>query len=1625
MGLVALVMIVSWAVLLPMFNNVDTSLRGVIDNRPSIDSILSERSQGDTEMHHGVHKNVQDHIQAVRDHVLQAELSKRKANLKLKSEAAAAKIGTEANMEAVVLKKSDTSYLEDEEYAISKRRVPKENESLREAPEAPRQETEQRATRKQFFPNEITKLARGFSGLPMDKTPALVGAKRASIECDVNVNTLAYWNSPQGIRDEKFISPFRVSASSGKKKYLTFEPDIGGFNNIRMSLEVIFVIAAATGRTLVLPPPQTIYLLSKQRTFDDFFPVFSESFQKRVEVVTMEDFFIKELGPGGLLHLDDDITKQSLISVSKSCNSKMANSPDSCEKIYNYIRNNASIAQLKDDRTCLVFDLEVLNQGEAAINFTLAKKRVTKFCNNREPLYYGPELANPDILHFHTGDTEDYRILNHFYSVVHFTNPLIDNYFKRFVRDFIHYHDNIFCAAGKIMKLLQEEGLQRGFNMDDEGGGGFSAMHVRRGDLQYKEVIISAEEWYANTAPLWYPNEILYIATDEQNKSFFDPIAKHHNLRFLGDYWDKAGLGDLDPSLMGMVEIVVCSRGRLFVGTWHSTFTAYITRLRGYYGTSKVSNYYSFKPRRLVLHKWEYPGGNYAAREFPIGWLGIDGDEFIDGDIEANSTSPIGPLANKSILMEPPPARPTHLSRGFSGLPMNKTPSLQGASRGKINCDINVDSLAYWNNPQGTRDRDFISPFAPKKTDQSNRYITFEQDCGRWNNLRMSLEIVFEIAAATGRIVVLPPIQNLHLEASENKYSFDKFYSFQTDDFKKRLPVISMKEFIEREGGPKGLLQLGDNEYKTLLDLASFCEHRRKSEIFCGKIYEKIIASPNSMVAPFGTGSSLSCLVFDVTIFKEGIDNISEKVESSVKEFCGYRSPAYYTAQLGLPHVLHFNTFNENRLLSHFYEFIHFTDPVIDNHFKRFVRDFMHYSDSIFCAAGKIVRSIQRESLDRGFVIDEEGGGGYSSLHVRRNDLQYKDVLLTEDRWFENTQEIWNPNEILYISTDETQKKFFDPFALKHDLRFLDDYWELADLETFDVEHRGMIDAIVASRGRAFAGTFYSTFSGYINRMRGYYGMSKFTSFYSWNPVKYEMQKGPFFSNENKFEREYPVGWVGIDGDERITQDFEGDAPKNTNSLNAPTKKTQPDPPRPSKNSNTNEKEKMLGDENPSDGLKNLKLQDHGIKTLEETMISMQGFLPSEDENLEQSQDGSSMYIVFSTDCGKFQHWQSYLLFFSAMRIRQPGFITRIASGCTDAQKSEAIEWHEEHIAVLSKRFRIFFTPRFSDIKDENGKSTGSDYKYFNKPFGVRYYLEHSDDFNYVEKTGNLENEDDFVIIIDPDMLLLRPLTTDFSDGSSVKFWNPFAKAIERKKKVVHGTPFGQTYGFSHTWMKFIKEAGPNSPALKVDERTADLHYQVGPPYIATVRDMHKIAVRWSNLVPSVHRAFPQLLSEMYAYCLAAADLQLPHEVVDSMMISAADAYGEGWDFIDAIPDDDVCTTAVAPAYKKYPLPTVLHYCQTYGVSNVLFSKYKIPENIFTCEKPLLVEPADDAMSGENSFFINEIRKRVDLKPKYHKRHTFATCAMTSAVNEAALFYKMHHCKAPANKERTITLVKL
>ena len=81
-----------------------------------------------------------------------------------------------------------------------------------------------------------------------------------------------------------------------------------------------------------------------------------------------------------------------------------------------------------------------------------------------------------------------------------------------------------------------------------------------------------------------------------------------------------------------------------------------------------------------------------------------------------------------------------------------------------------------------------------------------------------------------------------------------------------------------------------------------------------------------------------------------------------------------------------------------------------------------------------------------------------------------------------------------------------------------------------------MIDTIIASRGRAFAGTFFSTFSGYINRLRGYHGMSMKDSWYSLLERKTRMHEWEDIDHY-VFSYEWPTGWVGIDADVVPTKD--------------------------------------------------------------------------------------------------------------------------------------------------------------------------------------------------------------------------------------------------------------------------------------------------------------------------------------------------------------------------------------------------------------------------------------------------------------------------------------------------------
>eukprot|EP00578_Thalassiosira_sp_NH16_P001179 CAMPEP_0181129138 /NCGR_PEP_ID=MMETSP1071-20121207/29161_1 /TAXON_ID=35127 /ORGANISM="Thalassiosira sp., Strain NH16" /LENGTH=1337 /DNA_ID=CAMNT_0023215103 /DNA_START=9 /DNA_END=4023 /DNA_ORIENTATION=- len=1069
---------------------------------------------------------------------------------------------------------------------------------------------------------------------PTSLAPAIEGASRGTITCPssdasnptdprverVLSSMLAFWNEPRGVRDRdagtpksqmgrEFVPP-PLDAKEHRRRYLTFEPDTGGWNNLRMSVENILTLAAVSGRTLVLPPTQVIYLLDakkgdkkKGRNYDDFFNLTENAeLMRRVPIISSEEFLKREGGVDGLVPLDgyNATYREHLLSVSKNCEERKK-SDIYCEDLYDHFLAHGQLSPVSAEypnENCFLFDADVFNHGEE-YKYKLdpkIKERVSKFCQKRSPIFYNRTMHEAPLWHFETMDFR-YRLLVHSYAFIFFTDPRVGNYYKRFVRDFLRYHDDVFCAAGKIVLALQYEdyllqnpvlssnddgkkSLQSpkpSFDLDSELMGGYSSLHIRRGDLQFKEVKFDSLTWYQNTKEIWKPNEVLYIATDERNQTFFDDFRNQHSgpLRFFDDYRQLAGLDDLDPTLYGMIDTVVASRGTVFAGTWFSTFSGYIIRLRGYYGVSKYYSYYSWLDRKYFMHHWtEVGGGSWYAREYPVAWTSIDGENFVDSDneadrddndagddnqpgklfsredmdvmkakamvVNANSVHKRGVIGGGEDISLAGLRDDEHLGRGIAGRPMNSTPALIGAKRGHIKrCDVNVDTLAYWNEPQGARDSTFVTPFGDNQQGSKPKYLVFTADKGGFNNVRMSFEIIFIIAAALDRILVLPPEQPMYLlrnDGAKKHRGLDEFFDMDGDDYKKRVKYITMEKFIQTEGHPGGQFPVPADKMDDILRASKVCAPGRLvGEGFapCDIIHEYLVEYAHT---PNITAAHHQCLVFDKGMYIHGIpDDIN-----AAQKFCNEegsdmkeRKMVFVTKSMQRPSLLYVQGGKPpTRMLAHFYGYLHFTDSAVGNYYKRYVRDLLHVRHEIFCAAGKIVKALQDAAKKEGFSIDSEGGGGYSSLHVRRGDFQYKKMRIPAETWYENTENVWLKNEILYIATDESDKEgFFEPFRRAgHNLYFLNDFREQAGLDTIDPNWMGMIDVIVASRGRAFAGTFRSTFSGYINRLRGYYGMSMKNSWFGQYKERRMMHEWRNV-NLDTYAREWPDAWMGIDAD--------------------------------------------------------------------------------------------------------------------------------------------------------------------------------------------------------------------------------------------------------------------------------------------------------------------------------------------------------------------------------------------------------------------------------------------------------------------------------------------------------------
>lgn len=352
---------------------------------------------------------------------------------------------------------------------------------------------------------------RSFPSLPRHNRPKLPSDERLGhLSCEAYggpshevARDMVYWQKIPS--DTQYKSPFFLK--EGVERYLTFEPDGGGFNNIRMAFEVVLTLAHAMGRTLVLPPDQSMYLLYKQDNhqkrdfgFQDFFPMdeISKSHAGLKIISTHE--FLERVGTKGQLrnlatgkvsfppsnmtfwdgdtnrvdnYLNPWLRKVGYVPLDWNPDDCMAAFPTSpaslgdLQKTWDTLRETKG--GLPNYRQFIGKPTPVY--GSTVLRLQENNRKRKRLC------LYNQTMQDHLVVHFPGKRRVGGRLLTQFYMYLFFENWKQSVWTARFVRDNVRYRDEIQCAAARVVQAVKQRALHR--DPVNNSYGDFDAFHVR------------------------------------------------------------------------------------------------------------------------------------------------------------------------------------------------------------------------------------------------------------------------------------------------------------------------------------------------------------------------------------------------------------------------------------------------------------------------------------------------------------------------------------------------------------------------------------------------------------------------------------------------------------------------------------------------------------------------------------------------------------------------------------------------------------------------------------------------------------------------------------------------------------------------------------------------------------------------------------------------------------------------------------------------------------------------------------------------------------------------------------------------------------------------------------------
>jgi hypothetical protein len=384
-------------------------------------------------------------------------------------------------------------------------------------------------------------------------TTTTTNASVPAVTVDPLMERLLYWRKwPAVPRSYVDVLQDRADAAlsgdaSPSKRFFVFQTWQGGFNNERMSYELAVLTSFLTRRTLVLPPPYPLYLLDSS-SLEDYFDI--EALRAAgLDVITFAEFL------ADVLALD---AKQRPSEAFVHHHHKIWETLQAHPRVTTV--SEFAVAGDDNGQMCWVYPTypSTPEALERAKGWCLHNARIYGVLDNAR-------LMEPDIVFVPTR-----KLFDHYYSHFFFTDAALGRETMAMMRQAVHLVQPAFEWAARVLRQLPPS---------------FNAIHVRRNDFQYKDIRhIPVATIIQNTRAALPPDEPLYIATDEKDPAFLrewrDLYTAERIFSLEANF--TATLAKAPKRWLGLIEMIVASQAKMFVGSRLSTFSGYITRLRGY-----------------------------------------------------------------------------------------------------------------------------------------------------------------------------------------------------------------------------------------------------------------------------------------------------------------------------------------------------------------------------------------------------------------------------------------------------------------------------------------------------------------------------------------------------------------------------------------------------------------------------------------------------------------------------------------------------------------------------------------------------------------------------------------------------------------------------------------------------------------------------------------------------------------------------------------------------------------------------------------------------------------------------------------------------------------------------------